>query len=1161
MRMHESRIIAAIGVSAALLGSTSVAVAAQQPAASATLPVIVILKSQLAAAPAGTAASSHRMALSSADQAPLISAATALGAKNVRQYQLVNSFAATVSPQALTELAASPDVAEVIPDVTIHADPASADLAPAGQTSAAAPAKDSADGPAANVIPGACTDSPDGQLAPEGLSLTGTASDNTSQPTARSLGFTGAGVKVAVISDGLDPDNVNFIRPDGLSVFSPKIGGDYQDFTGLGPGAPTGGAEAFVDSSQIAAQGQHVYNVNGYTAQSYPSACNVRIEGVAPGAALVGLDAIADYGQQDSPLSTILQAINYAVETDHVNVINESIGYVNFPDINALDAFQRFNDAAVAAGVTVVVPTDDAGPANTISSPATDPNVISVGASTQLQAYAQSNFAAARYFAKGWVSDNVSPMSSSGFEETGTTLDLVAPGDASWASCTADLTQYEDCQNFAGDASDVFLVAGTSESGPFVSGAAALVIQAYRSGHNGASPSPALVKQILTSTATDLGAAGSAQGAGMLNSYQAVRLAESINTTHPTGNTLLLSSSQLNAEGAPGSSHSWPVTITNAGSSTQQVSLTGRTFGVDTGVQSGAVTLSNSQDPKFTDVSGTENNYEEFHFTVGAGTDQLTGSVAWPGNPDSCLQSICETNTNGEVSMLLIDPHGDMAAWSFPRGPSNFGSTTVQHPVAGTWTGIISSPVGTSNVATSGTTGTVKWQVAAQNYVPFGAVSPSQITLAPGQQATVTVSATAPAAPGDTSGSIVVLTPGGTGTTIAVTTRATIDAASGGTFSGTLTGGNGWISGQGQEQYYQFSVPGGTRDVRADVRLSNDAADPVFEYLVSPDGDVAGYGENGIGQPGTSGAVSTLGASAYAVDPVPGMWTLILEFADPVAGNELSQPYSGNIVLNASSASAPALPDSAATTLTAGTAVTVPVTITNNGASPQELFLDPRLDTTTTMTLPTIPPSTSQSTLPNTNFQFPYWFIPNETSSLTVNQTSTVPAMFDIGAGAGDPDLASSAPAGGPPGSLCGSTASLTYAPPGGVVTPGQWVAGPSGCGPYPTAGTSGTATDTLSILAKAFDPTVTAPLGDYNLTAIHPGETPAMTVLQPGQSTVVPVTITPSGAVGSVVRGTLYVDALVGGLLPVGGASGVLPAGQISGVEMAALPYEYTIG
>src|ERR1700685_2529748 len=110
MRMRHLRIPGVVGVSAALLVSPSAAVAAQQPATPATLPVIVFLKSQLAAAPAGTAAARRRIAESSADQASLISAATGLGAKNVRQYQLVNSFAATVSPQALTDLAADPNV-------------------------------------------------------------------------------------------------------------------------------------------------------------------------------------------------------------------------------------------------------------------------------------------------------------------------------------------------------------------------------------------------------------------------------------------------------------------------------------------------------------------------------------------------------------------------------------------------------------------------------------------------------------------------------------------------------------------------------------------------------------------------------------------------------------------------------------------------------------------------------------------------------------------------------------------------------------------------------------------------------------------------------------------------------------------------------------------
>jgi len=134
-----------------------------------------------------------------------------------------------------------------------------------------------------------------------------------------------------------------------------------------------------------------------------------------------------------------------------------------------------------------------------------------------------------------------------------------------------------------------------------------LVIEAYRKTHGGASPTPALVKQILVSTATDLGAPDTEQGAGLLNSYKAVLLAESIHTgdgsPHLVGNTQLLSTNQLNAVDPPGTKESWEVTVTNAGASPQILNLSGRTLGPDFSVQKGNVTLNDAARKELTNNS------------------------------------------------------------------------------------------------------------------------------------------------------------------------------------------------------------------------------------------------------------------------------------------------------------------------------------------------------------------------------------------------------------------------------------------------------------------------------------------------------------------------------------------------------------------------------
>ena len=212
-------------------GSTRAADASRQAPAHR---LIVLLKNKLADDDAAK------------DQAPLLNELAQVKAKGVKSFRMVNAFAATVSDGELARLQQNPSVAQVLPDLVIRRAPRTAAPSDGGP----APTPTAGTDLVPRVIPGACGENGKVLLDPEALATTHTNSDDPNAQTARSLGFTGAGVKVAWIADGIDPQNINFIRADGTSAFV-----DYQDFSGDGPGRSPSGDEAFLDANAIAGQG------------------------------------------------------------------------------------------------------------------------------------------------------------------------------------------------------------------------------------------------------------------------------------------------------------------------------------------------------------------------------------------------------------------------------------------------------------------------------------------------------------------------------------------------------------------------------------------------------------------------------------------------------------------------------------------------------------------------------------------------------------------------------------------------------------------------------------------------------------------------------------------------------------------------------------------
>jgi hypothetical protein len=1020
-----------------------------------------------------------------ADQAGIVSDLHNSGATHIQQLDTVSAVAATASQSEISRLQANPAVADVVPDRIISVPSTAGVMAHATEQ------------PGGRA---ACTADPSKpQIEPEALGLT-----NTDKAQAIA---TGKGVKVAFMADGIDINNPDFIRPDGTPVFS-----DYQDFSGDGKNDASGGAEAFGDASSIAAQGNTTFDLSTALPNAgLPAGCTFRIKGFAPGASLVGIKVFGEFG---APESAFVRGIDYAVNVDKVDVINQSFGATLFPD-GAVDPIALADEAAIAAGVTVVASSGDSGQSGTVGTPSSAPDVIAAAGTTAFRLDAQDKGYS------GFVSNNISGLSSGGPTLDNKYVDIVAPSQSAMTDCTVGAPWPECTQN-----SESF--GGTSESSPFIAGAAALVIQAYEDSHHGVRPTPALVKQLLLGTATDLDVPSDQQGAGLLNSLAAVQAARAIGTGAGGSSALVPSSTQFDITGASGTTQHATETLTNTSGKAQTVTGTSRTLGSSIFQVNKTVQVTGATPPPANPPGGPGEAAQaapSFTFTVPKNVPFMTAEMIWPG-----------TRTSGQLDLELFDPHGNFVGESYDFGFTDFQHISVHNPTPGTWTEKILWNNGRDHFQeTLDAPGTFRGAVTLQNtgfrYVSAGTNTVTK-TIPAGGSAKFAFTVPLPKAAGDAPASLQFDSNRGTHLSVPLARRVLIPTTGNGRFTTTITGGVG----RGLNQYlsYFMDVPKGKQDMTLNF-TTIDPATSVGFLLVSPTGQVLSGDTNAVETAWNTGdAVSTDAAEMTVNQPASGRWEVIAFLESPSSGTEFSQTVHGQVQFNTVHAQANGLPGSAHTTLTG--AVQATVKVRNTSSAGEFFFLDPRLNKQADVTLPPIAgqsnidlPEDTADTSP------PVYNVPTHTTTLTQHFSSTVPADDYLEFGDGNP---------GP--YLFAGTSGVNTISDADQLAFGPWFTDVGEVGPFPDTAPAGTANLSLTAHMQPFDGAVTSGTGDFWQTAVG-GDAGNAVFIPAGGTATIPVTITPTAKSGTIVQGTLYVDTwnnLFG-----------------QGSELAGIPYSYTAG
>ena len=557
------------------------------------------------------------------------------------------------------------------------------------------------------------------------------------------------------------------------------------------------------------------------------------------------------------------------------------------------------------------------------------------------------------------------------------------PARRGWALCSADTTTYEECTNELGDPTNFQLFGGTSQSSPLTAGVAALVVQAYEQAHGGAKPSPSLVKSILVGTAQDLDHTADQQGAGEVDALAAVQAAQSVpaegssaTPADASGNSLITRTAkagvdQLDLSGATHKTVSGSFTVQNASPSTQKVSLHSRSLTKTLSNTGGSLTLDPNQ--TFPNVTGSARAYKIVKFKVPVGADRLTARIAFDSSD----------NDGYTVFGALVDPFGTFQSYSEPQGLANYGWMAARNPAPGTWKMMI--------WANPAFTAPIQYGLTTEKYTNYGTVSPSTVTLAPGQSAKITASYPLGGNAGDRAAAVVMSSTLGASSTLPVSLRTLIPSgAASNTFNGTLTGGNGRASSPGDQQSFWLNVPKNKPSLAMRIALQGqmNPNEVLLGFFVDPNGHVQSANTNVIMDKHGLNVGPTV--VNHVDKPMAGRWQYLLVLDNPAGGLVVNQPFIGTLNYPASSVSAK-LP-TRSTKLVKGKTYKYTVVVHNRTSQQQTYVADPRRTRMVTYKLASQTPGNDLQhlSLPTPD-DTPQWLVPSDSSSISFYASATTP--------------------------------------------------------------------------------------------------------------------------------------------------------------------------